>query len=135
MDANVLLAVADADDPDHEECRQLIGGWPGELVVSAFTAAEADYLIQRRLGLDAEFAFLEDLWDTYRVDSLDAAGLKAVGGICRRYRDLEIGLADASMVVLADRFSTTDLATFDERHFRAVSPLAGGSFRLLPADA
>jgi len=37
--------------------------------------------------------------------------------------------------VLADRHHTTDLLTLEERHIRAVSPLAGGSLRLLPADA
>ena len=34
------------------------------------------------------------------------------------------------------RYGTIDIATLDERHFRAVRPLAGGkAFRLLPADA
>jgi hypothetical protein len=30
--------------------------WPGELVVSAFTATEADHLVLSRLGVDAELA-------------------------------------------------------------------------------
>jgi hypothetical protein len=38
-------------------------------------------------------------------------------------------------VVLAARVGTVDIATFDERHFRAMEPLTGGSFRVLPADA
>lgn len=53
----------------------------------------------------------------------------------RRYRDLELGLADASLVVLAGRHRTTRIATFDERAFRAVAPLSGGAFTLLPADS
>jgi predicted nucleic acid-binding protein len=135
VDAGVLLAAADTDDPSSELCRSLLAEWPGELIVPAFVAAEADYLIQDRLGVDAQLLFIDDLATAYTVDSLDNAGLTAAQEICARYRDLELGLADASMVVLADRWETTDLATFDERHFRAVEPLAGGSFRLLPADA
>ena len=54
--------------------------------------------------------------------------------VAHRYRDLELGLADASLVVLAQRFRTRRLVTFDERAFRAVAPLQGGSFTLLPAD-
>jgi hypothetical protein len=48
-----------------------------------------------------------------------------------------IGLTDASLVVLAERLGTTDIATLDERHFRTLRPLAGGvdAFRLLPADS
>ena len=52
-----------------------------------------------------------------------------------RYADLGLGLADCSIVVLAARYGTRRLLSFDERHFRAVAPLQGGSFGLLPADA
>ena len=54
--------------------------------------------------------------------------------IVGRYRDLRLGLADASLVVVAERYSTRRLLTFDERAFRAVSPLQGGAFTILPAD-
>jgi len=33
------------------------------------------------------------------------------------------------------QFRTTRLLTFDERHFRAIKPLSGESFTILPADA
>lgn len=53
----------------------------------------------------------------------------------RRYADLHLGLADISIVVLARRFNTRCILTFDARHFRTVEPLQGGSFTLLPDDA
>lgn len=52
-----------------------------------------------------------------------------------RYKDLDLGLADLSVMVLARRYGTRRILTFDERHFRAVQPLQGGWFILLPADA
>ena len=52
-----------------------------------------------------------------------------------RYADLELGLAYCAAVVLARRFWTRRPLTFDERHFRTVAPLQGGSFELLPAAA
>ncbi|HEV8635715.1 MAG TPA: hypothetical protein VG370_15925 [Chloroflexota bacterium] len=54
--------------------------------------------------------------------------------MARRDRGRAIGLADASLVVLAQRFRTRRLLTFDERAFRNVAPLQGGAFLLLPAD-
>ena len=54
--------------------------------------------------------------------------------LVRRHRDLEIGLADASVAVLAGRLGTTRVLTFDQRHFRALAPVQGGSFTILPAD-
>jgi predicted nucleic acid-binding protein len=52
-----------------------------------------------------------------------------------RYGDLEPGLADCAIVVLAERHRTTRILSFDERHFRAVSPRHGDAFTILPADA
>jgi hypothetical protein len=66
-------------------------------VVPAFVAAEADYLILSRLCVDAQTAFVEDLASSYRLDSLDEAELMRAADICRRYRDVELGLADASI--------------------------------------
>jgi predicted nucleic acid-binding protein len=51
-----------------------------------------------------------------------------------QYADLGLGLADASVVILARRFRTTRLLSFDDRDFRAVTPLGGGHFTLLPRD-
>ncbi|MGZ6689820.1 MAG: hypothetical protein ACXVHQ_20265 [Solirubrobacteraceae bacterium] len=40
------------------------------------------------------------------------------------------------LVALVERLGKVEIATLDERHFRAVRPLAGGkAFRLLPGDA
>lgn len=134
VDASVLYTITDRRNPQHAEVGAFMGGWRGELIVSAFTAAEADHLILNRLGLQVELAFLRDLARTYTVEALDAEGIIQARDICAQYADLRLGLADASMVVLADRWRTRSLATFDERHFRAVTPLAGGAFELLPAD-
>lgn len=54
-----------------------------------------------------------------------------------RYANLGVRLTDASLVALAGRVETTVIATFDERHFRAMRPLTGepAFVLLLPADA
>lgn len=112
----------------------MLARWRGELVVSAFAAAEADHLILKRLGLRAELAFLKDLAETYVVRSLDATGLRRARALCEQFASLELGLADASSVVLAAAHGTQAIATFDERHFRTVPSLTGEPFTLVPVD-
>lgn len=136
VDASCLLAYADADEPRHRDVTAIIGSEPGVLVTTELAAAEADYLILDRLGIDAELAFLLDLAEgTFAVDCLDRSELTMARAVVARYRDLRIGLADASLVILAARYATTRILTFDERAFRAVTPLQGGAFTVLPADA
>ena len=135
IDAGALYAQADADEPGHQAVRAILEAEREALVTTELAVAEADYLILDRLGLDAELAFLEDLAEgTYIVDCLDRKELRTALEVVGRYRSLRLGLADASLVVLAERYATRRLLTFDERAFRAVSPLQGGAFTILPAD-
>jgi predicted nucleic acid-binding protein len=71
----------------------------------------------------------------YRLEPFDAADLERAKRIVERYASLRIGLADASVVVLAARYRTLDLLCTDERHFRALKGYGGKPFRLLPYDA
>lgn len=52
-----------------------------------------------------------------------------------RYADLGLGLADCALVVLADRYNTTRILSFDERHFRTATPLHAEATTILPTDA
>lgn len=54
--------------------------------------------------------------------------------VMRQYADLDVGLADASNVGLAERLDTADILTTDERHFRVLRGPGGHPFRLLPVD-
>ncbi len=136
VDAGALYALADADEPRHEVVAEILRSERGELVTSELAVAEADYLILDRLGVDVELAFLGDLASgAVQVECLSRADLEQARTIVERYRDLHLGLSDASLVVIAARYRTNRIASFDERAFRAVAPLTGGSFVMLPADS
>lgn len=135
VDAGVMYAQADADEPRHAAVTRLLRDERGPLVTTELAVAEADYLILDRLGPEVELAFLDDLVSrTFQVECLSDAELEQARTIVAQYRDLRLGLTDASLVVLAARHRTTRVASFDERAFRSVSPLGGGSFTVLPAD-
>lgn len=135
VDAAPLVALGDSRDRLHAAVGEILQTERGDLVVPAPVSAEADYLIRRRGSAAAARAFLRDVAaGRFRVEGLTAEEHGAVARLDERYADLDLGLADLSVVVLAHRFRTRRLLTFDERDFRAVTPLAGGSFTLLPHD-
>jgi uncharacterized protein len=68
------------------------------------------------------------------VACLDEEDHHLAADLERRYENVDAGLADLSAVVIAGRSRTKRLLTFDERHFRALQPLDGGRFTLLPTD-
>jgi len=135
LDAAPLVALADAKEPKLKKLLRIRDEEEGPLVLPAPVAAEVDYLLGVRFGEAARRAFLSDLAaQRYDVACLDAGDYRAVAEFDARYSDLGLGLADCSIVVLAERYETRRLLSFDERHFRTVAPLQGGAFELLPAD-
>ena len=97
--------------------------------------AELDYLLAKHVGPHAQEAFLDEVArQAYQLESFDSEDVGEARRVMDRYGDLSIGLADASLVVLAMRYGVTDLLTLDERHFRAILGPRGVPFRLLPAD-
>lgn len=129
------MALGDARDPRHAAVRHVVEAEPGQLVVPAPITAEVDYLVRKRGGAAAGRRFLEDLAEgRLVVAALTLAEYGLALGLHDRYAALDLGLADLSVVVLAHRFQTRRLLTFDARDFRVVEPISGGAFRLLPAD-
>jgi predicted nucleic acid-binding protein len=133
VDTSALLAFFDTDEPDHRAVAAVLADAAGPLVVSPFVIAEVDYLVASRLGVAAELAVLGELaGGAWELPAIDAEGLKQAGSVIDRYRDQRIGLADASIAVLAARYRTRTIITLDHRHFDVVRPLTGGRFTVLP---
>ena len=113
-DAGPLIAIIDADEPDHASCMDaldqlilpLITTWP------AFT--EVMYLLARAGGIRAQQA----LWRLVATDRLVVADLSpsAVDRSARlmdQYADRPMDLADATLVALAEERGDRRIFTLD----------------------
>lgn len=100
-----------------------------------FVLAELDYLLATRVSAKAQRALLDEVGrGAYQLETFDAADVRRAGQILSQFEDLDVGLADASIVVLAERHGIDQILTLDERHFRTLRAGDGKPFRLLPAD-
>ncbi len=137
VDTSGILAAKDEDDPGHASVARVLTATSEELLLSPFVLAECDYMLSKRLGTAAAREFLGEVASgAYQLVEIDAGDVAAAAGVVDRYEDLAVGLADASLVVIAARFQTIRLLTLDERHFRTLAPLWGApAFTLLPADS
>lgn len=135
LDAGPLVAFASRNDPLHARVREFLEAADEPLVLSPFVLAEVDYLVGRWSGIDAELAVLEDVsTGVFTLDMFSTEDVLQCRGVIERYRDLDIGLADASIVFLAHRYETDRVLTLDRRHFRAMRTLDGRPFVILPED-
>lgn len=134
VDTSALVAYFNRKDPHHEAVANILGAANAALVVSPYVVAELDYLVATRLGTTAELQVLRELssgaWD---LAQFGVADIVAATAVIDAYSDQAVGIADASLVVLADRYRTRTIATLDHRHFSVLRPLRGAApFHLVP---
>ncbi len=97
--------------------------------------AELDYLLAKHVELKAQSALLlEVLRGAYRLEAFTPTDISEANTVTSRHPDLQIGLADASIVVLALEYGANEVLTLDERHFRVLRIGERKRFRILPVD-
>ncbi len=135
VDTSVIYALLDQADRWHERVVAWYRAERPTLVTTPLVLAEVDHLSGARAGTAARAAWRRDVAaGAYAIEWWSSAPREIVN-VAQRYEDLGIDLTDVSLMVLASRLRTADIATLDERHFRAVRPLTSHpAYRLLPID-
>lgn len=131
VDAGPLVAVLHRDDRNHARCvgalrslREPVGTtWP---VIS-----EAMHLLG--FSWDAQDA----LWDLIATEALrlvliDTADVPRMRQLMQKYKNLPMGLADASLVRIAEREGIRRVFTIDRRDFALYRPAKIGRFQVIP---
>jgi predicted nucleic acid-binding protein len=134
-DTGGVYALYDADDAHHMAARSVVEVEVGPLFLPVVLLAEIDYLLTTRLGGDAAIDFIGSIEaGAFTLVALDPEDLARCRELIVQYRDLSLGLADATVVATAERLKIQRLFTVDQRHFRAIQPRGLGHLILLPAD-
>ena len=132
LDTSGVFAFLDPKDARHAAAKAVMADSTPPRLLSPFVLAELDYLVATRIGQRAEQLLLEDVANgAYALEPFGREDVSRARAVIHAYSDLNVGLADASIVVLAERFRCRDLLTLD-RHFEVLRA-DGAAFRLLPA--
>ena len=135
IDTGGLYAALDGNEALHGRAVAALVSAPPPRFISPFVLAELDYLVGTRVGHEAQLSLADEVTrGAYQLEPFTAEDLGHARRIMERYADLRIGLADASVVVIANRHRTLDLLCTDQRHFRALRSIDGKPFRLRPFD-
>jgi predicted nucleic acid-binding protein len=131
-DTGVVYASMDRSDPSHAACVELLQRTGDPLLVPTPVLVELDWLGDAR-GVPVLDATLESVENgSIVVTDLTPADYVRIRELCRQYRDLGLGMVDASVVAVAERLEQDTIATLDHRHFSVVRPLHVDAFTLVP---
>jgi predicted nucleic acid-binding protein len=131
VDTGPLVATLDATDPDHERCVELLVGSTEPRVVPVCVLVEVECLV--RPWPEAFAALLADFESgAFELVDLPPRWLQRAGELVDRYRDLPLGLVDASVIAATEMLDEPKVATLDHRHFTVVRPAHVDTLTLVP---
>ncbi len=129
-DTGALVALIDADEPDHNRCRTTLDSLQLPLLTTWPAFTEAMYLLSRH-----DRRATQQLWNWVLENELVLADLSRSSAIrasslMTQYADRPMSLADATLVALAEERELSRIFTLDDdfrvyrlhgrRHFEVV---------------
>ena len=131
LDTGPLVALLDADQRDHARCVAFFDGWRGPVVTTEAVVTEATHLLAsdtRGAATCVEFF----VHGGAIVVHGGVSRLERVLELVRRYADIPMDYADATLVALAEELRAADVFTLDRRGFLAYRWGRRGTFRVHP---
>lgn len=134
-DTGGIYAIYDHRDGHHADVKTVVESESGPLYLPVVLLAEIDYLLNTRLGSEASLDFLESIEQgAFTLVEFTQQDTTRCRELMVQYRDLNLGIADASVVASVERLAIQRVLTVDERHFRTVRVRNFTHLILLPAD-
>lgn len=132
LDTGPIVALFDKEDDKYRICETVFKNINEPLVTTWPVLTEAFYL----LGFSKNVQ--DDLWEFIQRDIVTIYHLdKQLMGRCRelmrKYRDLPMDLADATLVAAAEAENISKIFTLDHKDFKVYRTKNGKPFKLLPA--
>ena len=116
LDTGPIIALFDPRDHKHKRCGEVLGGIRDRLVTTVPVITEAFHILSpESQGSDRLRDFMEQ--DGLSVWYMDDAALRRAMELMESYRDQPMDLADASLIVAAERLKTRKVFTLDRRDF------------------
>ncbi len=118
VDTGFWLALASRKDQYHSRAIKCLTQWDEPFIITWPVMTETCYLLSKRLGQYAQQTFLENYANgAFQVFSLTSEHARCIIALMKKYADLPMDLADASLVILAEhlghgRIFSTDLRDF-----------------------
>jgi predicted nucleic acid-binding protein len=130
VDTGPLVALLDRSDPHHSTCQETLRALEDPLATVWPVVTEAMYML--RSYWQAQTALWEMIESgAVELLALEPGDVERMKELMRKYRDLPMDLADASLVRVAERERIRRIFTLDRRDFQIYRPSRIGKFAIL----
>ena len=116
LDTGPWVALIDRSEDRHAECVRWLRDFSGRLFSTEAVLTEVLYLLN--FSIDGQCAALDFVLESVvEIVASNAESLKRVKSLMRKYADLPMDFADATLVCLAIDTGIRNIVTFDKTDF------------------
>ena len=131
IDTGPMVALFDKDDKYHKRCKKVLAQIREPLITTWPVITEVMYLLNFSfLTQELCLEFIESGGIDIHAENSNRISL--IHQIMKKYKDLPIDFADASLLILAEEKGIKTIFTLDNRDFRAFAPKHVDSFHIIP---
>lgn len=118
-DTGFFYALADRRDRHHARAEAALAAVREPLVTTWPVLTETAHLMQLRLGAKVASRFLQVVAEGFcATQAIEAAELRRIAVMMKKYANLPMDLADASLVWLAEHLDDGRILSTDQRDFK-----------------
>ena len=131
LDTGPWVALIDRSESRHTECIQWLKNFSGRLYSTEAVLTEVLYILN--FSITARCAALDFvLKSVVEIVPSSTASLKKTKNLMKKYADLPMDFADATIVCLANETGMQNIVTFDQKDFSIYRLPKKKSFTIMP---
>jgi uncharacterized protein len=131
IDTGPLVALLDRSERNHVACVEVVSKWRGKLITTEAVLTEALYL------LNATWQAQQNCLEMFTREAIlllptTSQTLRRVATLMKKYEDVPMDYADATLVVLCEELNSNAVFTLDRRGFSAYRMNGRKTFEVIP---
>ena len=131
IDTGALVSILDRRQEEHAACRAAYENMDGPLVTTEAVVTETCHLLSRvSRGIEVCLEFILESGIVVVPSTVES--MRRALTLARKYRDIPMDYADATLVVLAEELGTDRVFILDRRGFLAYRLQGKRSFQIIP---
>ena len=131
LDTGPWVALIDRSESKHTECVQWLKNFSGRLYSTEAVLTEVLYILN--FSITAQCAALDFVLESVvEIVPVSTTSLKKTKNLMKKYADLPMDFADATIVCLATDTGMQNIVTFDKKDFSIYKLSKKKSFTIMP---
>jgi len=131
VDTGAIVALFDKNDNYYNPCHNVLGNVKLPLITTIPVLTEAFHL------LSFSWYIQDDLWEfviqgNMQIYNLNRSLIERCRELMKKYHDLPMDFADATLVSVAEAENILTIFTLDHKDFKIYRTKSGNPFKLLP---